>query len=116
MSILVHADVAAVRSDPDGSVRVGSSRLLLELVVRAFQDGATPEAIATRYDSVSLAEVYAAIAYYLRHRDDVDAYLEARDELANAVRAQVEQRQGDLRLIRERVSAGRIASDASRSG
>jgi uncharacterized protein (DUF433 family) len=46
-------------------------------VIRAFQDGATPETIAQRYTTATLADIYAVIAYYLRHREDVEAYLVA---------------------------------------
>ena len=35
-----------LREDPPGVFRVGKSRALLELVIRAFQAGATPEATA----------------------------------------------------------------------
>jgi uncharacterized protein (DUF433 family) len=49
--------------------------VLLELVVRGFQDGLTPEAIVARYPALTLAETYAAIAYYLQHREDVQRYL-----------------------------------------
>lgn len=50
----------------------------LDTVVAAFEQGATPEEIGLRYDTLDLADVYAAIAYYLRHRDEVGAYLRAR--------------------------------------
>jgi uncharacterized protein (DUF433 family) len=56
--------------------------VLVELVIRAFQDGATPEAIAQRYPTATLADIYAVIAYYLRHRQELDAYLAGREQRA----------------------------------
>ena len=37
-----------LRQDTEGVVRVGDSHVLLELVVRAFRRGATPECSPTR--------------------------------------------------------------------
>jgi uncharacterized protein (DUF433 family) len=99
------AEAPPLREDADGALRVGGSRVLLELVIRAFQDGATPEAIVQRYDTLKLPDVYAAITYYLRHPAEVIAYLERREQLANEVRQRVEAQQGDMSEIRERLLA-----------
>jgi uncharacterized protein (DUF433 family) len=93
----------------DGAFRVGDSRVLLELVVRAFQDGATPEAIAQRYPTVTLADVYGVIAHYLRDREAVEEYLAERERLAAEVRQRVETPPGDLAAIRQRLQAARGA-------
>jgi uncharacterized protein (DUF433 family) len=61
--------------DQTGAIRVGNSRVLLELVIRAFQDGLSPESIVSRYSTLSLSDVYNAIAYYLRHQQTVETYL-----------------------------------------
>ena len=52
--------------EPPGVLRVGKSRVLLELVIHAYQQGETPEAIVEMYDTLDLADVFAVIAYYLR--------------------------------------------------
>ena len=75
MEISLQTEAPPLRRDGAGALRVSSSRVLLELVLRAFQDGATPEAIAQRYPAVTLADIYAVIAYYLRHREDMHTYL-----------------------------------------
>jgi uncharacterized protein (DUF433 family) len=90
-----------------GALRVGHSRVLLELVIRAFQDGATPETIVQRYSTLALPDVYAVIAYYLRHRDEVDTYLARREQRAEEVQQSLESRQGDLSEIRARLLAQR---------
>jgi len=79
--------------------------VLLELVMRAFQDGATPEAIAQRYPTAALADVYAVIAYYLRHREDIEAYLAERERQAQELRQRIEGHQGDLAELRSRLLA-----------
>ena len=68
MEILLQPEAPPVRRDASGALRVGRSRVLVELVIRAFQDGATPEAIAQRYPTAMLADSYAVIAYFLHHR------------------------------------------------
>ena len=60
---------------PDGSVRVGGTRLLLEHVMEEYLGGKSPEALAERFQSLSLADARAVIAFYHRHREQVDAYL-----------------------------------------
>lgn len=79
-----------LRQDTTGAYRIGNTRVLLDLVVRAFQDGATPETIVQRYESLKLADVYAVIGYYLLHQDDVDAYLSAREHEAEKLRREIE--------------------------
>jgi hypothetical protein len=77
--------------------------VLLELVIQAFQDGATPEAIVQRYSTLALPDVYAVIAYYLRHRSEIEAYLAERNQKAEEVRQKLERQQGDLSEIRARL-------------
>ncbi len=96
-----------LRREESGAIRVRQTRVLLEFVIRAFEDGATPETIIQRYSSLSLAEVYAVIAYYLRHRIEVEDYLTRREQQAVAIQAIIEARQGDLSEIRNRLAAQR---------
>lgn len=89
----------------DGSIRVGSSRVTLDSVVREFTSGATVEQIQDDFPTLSLREIYGAIAYYLDHEDRVEEYLQRRDEEAVQVRRETEDRpRSDAlrRRIRER--------------
>ena len=88
----------------DGVARVGGTRVTLDTVVAAFADGATAEEIVQQYPSVALADVYAVLGYYLRHRPEVEAYLQRRTQQALAVRQQNEQRTDPLG-VRERLLA-----------
>lgn len=105
MEIVLQTEAPPLRRDASGVLRIGRSRVLLELVMRAFQDGATPEAIAQHYPTVTLADVYAVIAYYLRHREDIEGYLAERGRQAQEVRKRIESHQGDLAELRSRLLA-----------
>jgi uncharacterized protein (DUF433 family) len=107
VTITVQSEAPPLHSTADGALRVGDSRVLLELVLRAFQDGATPETIVQRYDTLALADVYAVIGYYLRHRSEFDTYLAEREALAEQVRQRIEHVQGNLSDIRARLLARR---------
>lgn len=101
---------APIRTDADGVVRIAASRVTLDTLIGAFQDGSTPEEIATRYPSLSLADVYAVIAHYLSHRAEIDAYLGERRAEAEAVRRDVEQRQGMVHVRDRLLARRRLAS------
>jgi uncharacterized protein (DUF433 family) len=77
-----------LRTDRYGKLRVGNTRVLLELVIHAFQQGDTAEEIVDSYPTLKLADVYGALAYYLTHRSEVDVYMHQAE--ANADRIQQE--------------------------
>lgn len=67
-------------------LRVGNTGVTLETVVWTFHAGASPEDIVDQFPSLDLADVYEVIAYYLRHREEVDCYLAGRQsEYARAI-------------------------------
>jgi uncharacterized protein (DUF433 family) len=94
-----------LKEDEHGAIRVSGTRLLLELVVRRFQEGATPESIVESYDGLPLADVYAVLSYYLRHTDEIDAYLQRREAEAREVRQQIEAEQPPRPNLRAAVIA-----------
>ena len=67
--------------------RVGIESVLYEYVHRQQ----TPEAIAQRFPTLTLDQVYAAILYYLRNRPQMDAYLADWLEWSYRVRAEQQQ-------------------------
>jgi uncharacterized protein (DUF433 family) len=75
-----------LRLDDDGVVRVGGTRVTLDTLVHMFENGAAPEEIAHAYDCLALADVYAAISYYLKNRVEVQQYLSARQVQATQTR------------------------------
>ena len=88
--LLIHQDSVPLREAEGGVIRVGSTRVPLDTVVRCYEDGVEPEDVVRSYDSLDLADVYAVIAYYLRHRDEVRSYLERREREAAALRTEIE--------------------------
>jgi uncharacterized protein (DUF433 family) len=79
--------------DPPGVLRVGKSRVLLELVIHAFQRGETPEGIVQSYDTLSLPDVYAVVSYYLANPASIDEYLRECDAKAEVIRRKIEKAQ-----------------------
>ena len=106
MTFIMQVEAPPLREEADGALRVGDSRVLLEMVIRAFEDGATAETIVQRFPSLKLSDVYSVIAYYLRHRDEVDDYLQQREKMARQIKDRIEGQQ-DLTAIRERLQAKR---------
>lgn len=102
---------APLRVDEGGAVRVGHSRIGLDLVVEQYENGMTPEDMVRAYDTLLLSDVYAVIAYYLHHRDEVRAYLKRRTAEASALRAKVET--DHPRASREELIARRNARGTS---
>ena len=79
-----------VTTDDHGVMRVAESGVMLDSVIASFQEGCSAETIAQQYPSLALEEVYGAIAYYLRHRDLVDAYLDRQNAVWHQERAAAE--------------------------
>lgn len=77
-------------TDKHGAVRVGGTRVTLDVVVHAFDAGASPEEIVESFPTLALPDVYATITYLLRHRADIDAYLAHRADEAEALRREIE--------------------------
>jgi len=103
MSTAFQAEPIPLHQDEQGDIRVGASHVLLDLVIHAFQDGATPEAIMQMYPTLKLADVYGAITYYLRHKGEVDSYLRHREQRAVAVRKNVDLNQNNMVEIRRQL-------------
>ena len=89
--------------DESGTIRVGKTRVLLELVVREFRRGATPEAIVQAYETLDLKDVYAVVAYCLAHETQIDEYLRQCDLEAAAVRREIETVQPQDADLREKL-------------
>jgi uncharacterized protein (DUF433 family) len=107
--IPLDAEPPPLRVDEGGAIRVGNSRIRLDLVVEQYENGMTPEDMVRAYDTLVLADVYAVIAHYLRHRDVVQAYLKRRAEEAGALRAKIEAERP--RVTREELLARRSARE-----
>jgi uncharacterized protein (DUF433 family) len=73
----------------DGGYWVQGTRVSLDSIVYRFLEGLTPEHIADCFPGLTLEQVYGAITYYLAHRAEIDAYLQAEDAEYEAFRQRV---------------------------
>ena len=76
-------DAIPLSMDAHGVYRVSGSRVTLDLVVRAFNRGATPEEIAQDFPSLHLPDIYQALGYYLKHSSELAAYFDRRTREAD---------------------------------
>lgn len=74
-----------LRQTVDGTIRIGETRISLETIIAAYLRGDRPEEINEGFPIVELADIYAIIAYYLKHREAVDAYLARQDHDARRI-------------------------------
>lgn len=105
----LYSEFPPLRISDGGVVQVGQSRITLDLIVEQYENGMTPEDMVRAYDSLTLADAFSVVAYYLRHRDDVRSYLKLREEEAKAQRAIIESKHP--RLSREELLTRRRASE-----
>ena len=90
LGLPIQAELPPLRMDEEGTIRIGKSRVNFDLVIEQYENGMTPEDLVRAYDTLDLADIHAVIAYYLRHLDEVRAYLKRRQEEAEALRAKIE--------------------------
>src|SRR5438874_10962840 len=111
MAPIIQTDPTPLRVDEHGVIRVGDSQVLLDIVIREFNNGAEPEAIAHGFPTLNLADVYGVIAYYLRHRPEIDEYLHARCQEAEQLRQQIEATQSGRTELRAKLLARKAQMD-----
>jgi uncharacterized protein (DUF433 family) len=100
----ISAEHPPLTVDPMGVIKVGGTRVTLDTIVEAFDEGLTAEEIGQQYPSLMLADIYGAITYYLNHKDEVGEYLAQRHSESAKIRQENEAR-FDLAGLRERLLA-----------
>lgn len=71
---------------PSGEIRVRGTRVGIEQIAWAYQDGSLAAEIAIEYPTVTLDQVHGAIAYYLKNRSEVGNYLADLERASRASR------------------------------
>ena len=112
MTLTVEVQTIPLKADQNGVMRVGKTRVTLDTVVHAFEQGHTAEEIVSHYPALRLADVYAVIAYYLNNQPEVQAYLSQRQEEAHEIWEQIEAK-ADYQAFRERLRARHQANASS---
>lgn len=98
MTLTVEAEIVPLEQDKDGIIWVGATRISLETVIAAFNEGETAEEIAYQYPALSLADIYSVIGYYLRKREEIDAYIQERKTVSAQIQEENEIRFSPLDL------------------
>jgi uncharacterized protein (DUF433 family) len=111
MVLTIEASPVPLTVEESGVIRVTGTRVTLDSVIYAFNEGATAEEIALRYPTLRLVDIYAVITYYLNHQADVKAYLKQEEQLDEQIRRQNEANP-DLADIRKRLLARRTPNSS----
>ena len=75
----------------EDDIRIKGTRIGIETVLYDYiHNGQTAEAIADRYYTLTLEQVYATILYYLQNREKIGAYLEDYLEYCRTAREEYE--------------------------
>src|SRR5437588_7591334 len=112
MTITLHADPVPLRVDDTGAIRVGQSRVTLDVLLQYWRQGMKPEDIAKGLDTLTLADVHGALAYYFRHETEIDNYLRRREEEAEKLRQEIETANASrLAPLKARLDAARAKAN-----
>ena len=65
-----------VEQTPEGVWKVSGSRVTVDSIVAAYLSGLSTEGIQEAFPSLSLEAIHGCLAFYLRHRTELDAYLQ----------------------------------------
>jgi uncharacterized protein (DUF433 family) len=94
-----------IRLDEHGVMRVGNTRIPLDSVVAAFQQGHSAETIQQQYPALNLEEVYGTITFILANPEKVSEYLKQQQQVWEQWREKSEQHSSPvlerLRALRE---------------
>ena len=104
------ASTEYVWQTPAGGWRIQGTRVSLDSVVHAYLDGESAETIADSFPSLSLEQIHGTIAFYLKHREEIGAYLDSQALRWESFREESERANGPL-LDRLRSHARRARRD-----
>jgi uncharacterized protein (DUF433 family) len=79
-----------LRLTEDGTIRIAKSRVSLDSVVHHYKLGASAEQIVQKFPILDLADVYAAITYYLNHEEAVEEYLREQEAEGEETQKRIE--------------------------
>jgi uncharacterized protein (DUF433 family) len=90
MSTLEKTQAMPLHLTEDGTIRIADSRVSLDSVVHHYKLGASAEQIAQKFPALDLADVYAAITYFLNHEETVEEYLRQQEAEGDEVQEKIE--------------------------
>jgi uncharacterized protein (DUF433 family) len=93
----------------NGAYYVTGTRVSLASIVYEYWDGAAPETIRQNLLTLSLEQIHGAIAFYLGHQKEIEAYLhnleKKWDELEGAAKPASQELQHRIEEARKRLLA-----------
>lgn len=110
MTLIVQAQSPPLKADQNGVMRVGNTRITLDTIVYAFNEGHTAEEIVSHYPALKLADVYAVISYYLNNQATVNDYLQQQEVESEEI-WRVMESSPDYQLFRDRLLARQNTQD-----
>jgi len=114
-SLALDRETPPLHEDAHGVIRVGQTRVTLDSVISLFEQGASAEEIALRYNVLDLHDVYATLSYYLGHRQEMKEYLDRARQASVGARRDAEQR-SPAAQIRERLERYRTRTNDQPAG
>ena|SRR5256884_1421702 len=90
MTTLETSQTLPLRLTEDGTIRIADSRVSLDSVVHHYKLGASAEQIAQKFPALELADIYAAITYYLNHEEAIEEYLRQQEAKGDEVQEKIE--------------------------
>lgn len=85
MALQLDVEPLPLSRDPSGVIRIAGTRVSLESVVAVHEQGVSIPDLAEAFPDLTLADLHATIAYYLRHQEEVEVYIEDRRREAAAI-------------------------------
>src|SRR5689334_12518981 len=79
-----------LRTDENGVIRIGKTRVTLQTVIADLQRGASPKEIADHFPVLNERDVYLVVEYYQQHREAVDEYIRQQEEVVAKTRQEFE--------------------------
>ena len=95
----------------NGGYYVSGTRVSLDSLVYSFRAGDSPETIRQNFPTLSLEQVYGAIAFYLGHEREVDANIEEGEREAESSVPSLKQSRPELYARLQRVQQEVAARD-----
>ena len=96
----------------NGGFYVAGTRVSLASIVYEYRDGAAAETIRQNFPTLSLEQIHGAIAFYLGHSEEVEAYLRELEKKWDALEGAAEPASPELQHrveeVRQRLLAKQV--------
>jgi uncharacterized protein (DUF433 family) len=81
----------------DGGYWVAGTRVSLDSIVYRWREGLSPETIQREcFTTLTLAQVFGALAYYLDHQAEIDEYLKRQQAKEQIIAQQLREQYPDI--------------------